>query len=345
MTRKSSFRLVAPLAVLLATTVLSLTPAKAWEPAWQSDDGSVTLWYENDSNGNTKLVVTIEKDGKFGVYFEKGVIDAVLDKWDNSNPDPNDPNNGKGTDKPDKEAILRQIKDAIGNVKNTPENSPLGGIINGHGGGKVPHWNPGGDDNGNGPKNPPSSKDHKPGGLTAEQQKNLEKMINDAARQVANIKQGMGDGTEGGTEGPPTLNMHGGVKKNGNNGKGHGDEDGDGNNDYKDPYLPKGENLGPKPELVNPQPDLKTKGVGKGKTLGTVKTTNLGASKTENLGGAQPKGTGKVVKTEKKTDTKTAGSSLLGPGLLDNGGGFGGSGPAGAGAPAVHGGAISTRTR
>jgi hypothetical protein len=346
---KSTFRFVLPLAVLLATTavstVLTTTPAQAWDPTWQSSDGSVTLWYQEGSDGRGVFVVTIEKDGKFGVYFEKAVVDAVFDKMDNSNPNPADDTGGKGTSKPSVDELLKIVKDAAAVIVTTPINSKLGGIIEQGGGGKVPHWNPGdGDDNG--PSNPPSSKgEHHPGQLTAEQLKNRQALVNKLVRQAALGKGGMFDGSEGGTESAPGLDKHGGTPKNVNNGQGHGDEDGDGNNDYKSPYIPQGEDLGPKPELVNPNPVLKAPGAIKTTKLGTVsvKKQDLGASNGKNkTEGGKTEG-GKTVKTAGKT---AGGPKIMAPGLLDAGttGFSGGSAPSSMGAMPA-GGAHTTRLR
>jgi hypothetical protein len=324
---KSALKYALPLAAVLMMSSFSLGSAQAyWEAMGSNEDGSATLYY-NESTG--VFAVVIEKNGKFGVYFEKGVVMAMLEKMGISNPDPNDPNNGQGTTKPDVADLLKHAHGVTWEVKADPEGTPLGGAINGNGGGKVPHWNPGGDDNGSGPGPHHDNTKGPQGTWDAKDKANIQGMLNEIARQVANAKGGMFDGSEGGTEGPPGLNKHGGTPKNYNNGQGHGDEDGDGKNDYYDPNLPDGEDLGPKPELVNPSPENK----GGARNAGTPKTKNHGTVKVLK------------TKTDAKTETKTAkGSDVMSPGLLEGSGGFSTNGPAAAGA--LHGGgAATTRLR
>jgi hypothetical protein len=67
----SKLKFALPVVALLASTALFTTPAKAWEQSWQSSDGSVSMWYQVGSDGQTKFAVVIEKDGKYGVYFER----------------------------------------------------------------------------------------------------------------------------------------------------------------------------------------------------------------------------------------------------------------------------------
>jgi hypothetical protein len=329
---KSAFKFALPLAVLLATSALSLTSTSVraeWTDVGQNEDGSATLYY-NDSTGSWAVV--IEKDGRYGVYIDDAVAAAMLEKlgYGHSNPNPDDPNNGKGTEKPSAEAIKKMIKDAAAVVHNTPIGSKLGGIIEQHGGGKAPHWNPSDDDN-KGPSNPPSSKDRID--MSAELKARIQKALDLAAKQAATGKQGMFDGSEGGTESWVGLNMHG--KNNDPN---------DGDNSPDKPDIPKGEDLGPKPELVNPNPELKGPATVKVKTakLGTAtaKKQNLGASDTKN------KGEGKAAdKAAGKTVDKTAGV-LKSPGLLDMGGGFAAGAPAASGMGAMPaGGAHTTRLR
>jgi hypothetical protein len=317
MLRFKYLKFALPVVALLATTALTSTSARAeWQPVYQTGDGSATLWYDAD---NSKYAVVIEKDDKYGVYFEKGVIDAMFDKWDSSNPNPDDATNGKGTEKPDVEAALKKAHGVTWNVKVNPENSPLGGVINGNGGGKVPHWNPGGDDNGSGPGSPPDSKPH--GGLTDKQKADIAHMLDKAAHQTVVGKQGMFDGSEGGTESWTGINKHGGVKTGKNDGKGQGDR-GDSSTtgeDYRDPNVPKGEDLGVKPELVNPSPEIKGRGAAKNK-LGVVKLRVKDAGNAGNKSGEAPK----TSKEQKAAD-------VMSPGLLEGGGGFAFNGPAAAG--------------
>lgn len=305
----SNLRFALPVAALLATTALVSTPAKAWEQGWQSSDGSVSLWYEHGSDGQTKFAVVIEKDGKYGVYFEQGVIDAVFDKIGGSNPDPNDPNNGQGTFKPDIKELLKDAKGINVKVKAELWDTWLGEYLSRGGDGKGPKWNPGPDDDGS--PNTGTGGNHKPEGPTAKEILARQKAINVAVRNIENMKGGMYDGSEGGTEGPPSV----GPKS------GHGQ--GNGNDDDKSPDKPddnvKNE-LGPKPELVNP-PYFRT---GKGKT-----------------GGAEiKKGKVAVVDTKGKSAGKAEGKSgggktaPMSPGLLDSGPGLGANGPSAAGSPA-----------
>jgi len=304
---KSAFKFALPLAVLLATTALSLTSTSVraeWNEVGSNEDGSATLYY-NDTNGSWAVV--IEKDGRYGVYIDDAVAKAMLEKLGHghSNPNPDDPNNGKGTEKPSAEAIKQMIKDAAAVYHNTPINSKVGGIIEQGGGGKVPHWNPGDDDN-NGPSNPPSSKDRKD--MSAELKAKIQKALDLAAKQAAMGKQGMFDGSEGGTESWGGFNMHG--PKNDPSGS-KGDKD-NGDHSPDKPDIPKGEDLGPKPELVNPNPVLKAPGAIKTTKLGTVsvKKQTLGATD------GKKKTEGQTVKTADKT---AGGPKIMGPGLLDGG--------------------------
>src|SRR5436190_704410 len=157
MTRfRSTFRFALPLAVLLTTTALTLTPANAdWEQGWQSSNGEVQLWYWEDDNGSaTKWVVYIEHDGWFGVYHSPEVVNwVILYKKGSSDPQP-DPDSNAKIDKPDLKELMKLAKDAIAIEKKIPEQSPLAGIIEKDGGGYVPHWNPSDDDH-HGPKDPP----------------------------------------------------------------------------------------------------------------------------------------------------------------------------------------------
>jgi hypothetical protein len=249
--------------------------------------------------------VLIEKDGKYGVYFEQGVIDAVFDKMGSSNPGPDDANNGAGTFKPDIEELIKGLKGAKWQVRVNPENSPLAGYINGGGGGKVPHWNPGPDDDGS----PDSSMGQpgKPEGKTAKEMAAELAALNSAIRDIENMKGGMGDGSEGGTEGPPTV----GKGSHSNHGQGNNNDDDDG---PKKPVIDTNE-LGPKPELVNP-PYFKTSG--KVKTAGArieVKKPKVA-----------------MIDGKGKTDGKASGPSVLtSHGLLGGGPGLGANGPSGAG--------------
>ncbi len=320
MIRFKSLKYALPVAVLLATTALSMTAAKAdYDIWWQSDDGSVSLWHD-DSTG--KSAVLIEHDGKYEIYFNQAVIDAVFDKIDNSNPNPDDPNNGKGTDKPDIEAMIKNAKGGSWSVKVNPEDSPLGGVITNNGGGKGPHWNPG-DDDSKGPGSPPNSKPN--GGLSPQQKAAIQKELNEAARQAALGEQGMYDGSEGGSENAPGINMHDGIKQNNNNGNGDGKGKSTGD-DYKDPYVPKGEALGAKPELVNPSPELKGHATAK-KRLGAVKFENKG------------KNSGKDANSDAHQTL-----NVTSPGLLGGGNSFSNNGPAATGVAGgtTHGG-VTTR--
>lgn len=251
-----------PVVALLSTTALFSTSASAhWTAAWQSSDGSVTLYHDDYDDAKHPFAVVYEKDGKFSVSFSPSVIDAILQKMEaGTNPSPDDPNNGKGTFKPDVESLIKSGRGAHWTVKVNPEDSPLGGVIDKNGGGKVPHWNPGDDDGKGAPSDP---RNDAPGSAAiAKRDAAIDKAIQDAARQATNAGKGMFDGSEGGNEGPPVLNIHGSTGGGSNGGKNQGDR-GDGTvtgDNYRDPNAPKGEALGPKPELVNPTPDLKILG-------------------------------------------------------------------------------------
>jgi hypothetical protein len=298
-----------PVVALLAGTAILTTPAKAWEQTWQSSDGSVSMWYERGSDGQTKFAVVIEKDGKYGVYFEQGVIDAVFDKIGSSNPNPD--TDGAGTFKPDFEELIKDLKGAKWEVKVNPENSPLAGYINGNGDGKVPHWNPGPDDDG-GPNSSPG-KPNKPEGPTPKEIAAKLAALNAAIRGFENMKGGMFDGSEGGTEGPPTV----GKGPKGNHGQGnYGDYGGDG--DKPDKPVIDTDEVGPKPEVVNP-PYFKTPGVAKATT--EVKKPKTVAIETK----------GKVDGKGKTAGKSAGGSVLMSPGLLGGGQGLGTNGPSSAG--------------
>lgn len=314
----SKLKFVLPVAALLTTTAFVATPAMAWEQSWTSKDGSVSLWYERGSDGQTKFAVVIEKDGKFGVYFEKGVIDAVFDKIGSSNPDPSDPNNGQGTFKPD---IAELLKDAKGvHVNVTPEiwDTPLGDYISRGGNGKGPKWNPGPDDDGSPSSGPGSVK--KPEGPTPQEIAAKMAAINALARSHQNMKGGMYDGSEGGTEGPPSVGPKSGGGSSGQGG---------GSGDDKGPDKPNidTDELGPKPEVVNP-PYFKTPATRHAKSGADTKKV-------------------KTVKVDTKGKVAKAGgnSALMGPGLLDGGPSLGASGPAGAGSPMGSGGMSAAAAR
>jgi hypothetical protein len=308
----SKLKFALPIVALLAGTAIVSAPAKAWEQGWQSSDGSVSLWYERGSDGQTKFAVIIEKNGKFGVYFEQGVIDAVFDKMGGSNPDPNDPNNGQGTFKPDVEELLKKAKGATVIVAREIWETPLGDYLERGGGGKGPKWNPGPDDDGE--PGGSGGKPDKPEGPTAKEVAAKLAALNAAIRGFENMKGGMYDGSEGGTESPPTV----GKGPHSNHGQGNNGDDGD--DGPKKPVIDTNE-LGPKPELVNP-PYFKTPG--KAKTAKTgIETKKPKVATIGTKGKADGKG---------KTDGKSAGGSILmSPGLLGGGTGLGANGPSSAG--------------
>lgn len=350
MLRLKTLKYALPMVAFLAVSAISSTPASAhdWQPVYSNGDG-VTLWYDKDSG---KSAVTIERNGRFEVYFDKAVIDAVLDKWDgSSNPNPDDPNNGKGTFKPDIVALIKQGH-GTWNVPVNPENSPIGSVINGDGGGKIPHWNPGGEEG--------DGKNHNPGdGKSAieryneEQKAKIQHALEVAAREAGKSGMGMFDGSEGGSESWGGLKPHGGIKTGDN--KGPDGDQGDSTHDasdFKDPYLPKGEDLGAKPEIVNPTPDGKKQGrtsvkignLGTGDAKGKSGNGTTGKGDAQGMtfgkgkgGGAGGGDQGMALGPKKggggdqggKTDKQV--STVMSPGLLDGGNGLAFNGPSGAG--------------
>jgi hypothetical protein len=302
-------------AALMLSVALVSTPAHAeWTEWWKSSDGSVTLWHNDSDTSPVKFAVMVEKDGKFGVSFSENLVHAILEKIEGgSNPNPDDPNNGRGTERKDIASMIEHTKGVNWIVPVNPEDSPIGGAINGHGGGKIPHWNPGEDSGGGGnTSNPQNSRPND--AINAKRDAAIEKALELAARDAAKGSQGMFDGSEGGTETWTGFNTHG-PKKNQNDGKNQGDR-GDSSStgdDYR-PDIPKGEDLGPKPEVVNPA----FKG---GRGSGKVKVGHAGKLNVE------------TVKKNEGTGGKASGgttSSLMSPGLLEGGGGFAFNGPAAA---------------
>ncbi len=294
-----SLRRALPIAALLATTAVSIilapTAAKAWEAghAYTGADGStVTLWYQEGSDGLMHYAVTIEKGDRFDVYLEQGVVDAMWDKIATSNPDPN--GSAKGTEKPDVIEMLKKATDLHMKVKVNVENSPLSKWIDGGGGGFVPHWNPSDDDN-QGPASPPSNK--KANELTPDQIANLNKMKNAVVREGVILKEAMGDGGEGGSESAPGMN------KNNKSNNGNGNSSGHGSNEGKNKYFPGGEALGVRPDLVNPPIKNKT----------VIMKTN------KDLGSSD------------KGNKSAGGSNVMTGGLLEGGDGFASGGPSSAG--------------
>src|ERR1051325_10400076 len=346
---RSALKFAAPLAVLLATTAMTVTLTSTsvradyydehgWHDYGSHEDGSAKLWFKEDT-GSWAVVIGMN------VYMDDAVCAAIVEKlgYNKGNPNPDDPTGGKGTEAPSADAIKKLLKDAAAVLHNSPINSKVGGIIEQNGGGKAPHWNPGdGDDNG--PSDLPSSKDKKD--AAAELKAKIAAQLEKAAKQAALGKQGMYD--EGAGESWGGFNVH--SKKNDPSAS-NGDKD-NGDHSPDKPDVPKGEDLGQKPELVNPNPEMMP-GTG-GKSAGKGKSHNTVSVEDPNLktGGAGGKGKSngfvavKTVKSGKtggnKTDGNGARSNVMSQGLLDGANGFGSNGPAGMGGM---GGGHTTRLR
>ncbi len=336
---KSALKFAAPLALLLATTALSLTSTSVradyyddhgWHDYGSNEDGSATLWYNSDTG---QWAVTIGAN----VYIDDAVCAAMVEKlgYGHSNPNPDDPNNGKGTEKPSADAIKKFLADAAAVLHNSPINSKVGGIIEQNGGGKAPHWNPGdGDDKG--PGDLPSSKDKKD--AAAELKAKIQAQLEKAAKQAALGKQGMFD--EGAGESWGGFNVH--SKKNDPSAS-NGDPD-NGDHSPDKPDVPKGEDLGQKPELVNPNPEMmpgaggKIGGKGKSRNTVSVEDPNLkngGKGKLNGFVAVKKVATDKSGKSDSSwtDDVKPAKRTVMSPSLLDGATGLGSSGPSGIGTP------------
>jgi len=244
----SALRYALPFALLLGMTTLSTTlvptSAMAWELAGSKDGWS--LYYMVGSDGQTHFAAVIEQNGHVLVSFNENVIDIAFSVTQGkSDPGP-DQDTDKGIDKPDINALLKKVKGVTLQINQMPEKTPLGKWLDSEGGGFVPHWNPGDDDSGKGPGNPPQKNT---GGLTAQQLKAYAKLMNLAARELNDIGGSMGGYGDVGdsTPGLPTN-----KNNNGNNGRGKGGGNGSDNNNGKRKYLGSDLSLGPRPDLVNP---------------------------------------------------------------------------------------------
>jgi hypothetical protein len=205
------------------------------------DDGTVYEAYE----GKTHYVIFwTTKDGKTGSFHVPK----------DGNPDPD--GDGKGIGKKD---VAGMLKKAIADyeVKKNAESTPLGDRLNKQGKGFNPRGNPGDDiSHDKGPSAPHNGADDYK--KTAKQLEEEKRLMNMDARAKNRIGNSMGDGTEGGNETAPGPGNHGSGKKGG----------GDDSNSYKDHQnknVGKTYDLGPRPDLINPNPE--------GPTSAKAKTT------------------------------------------------------------------------
>jgi len=228
--------IAAAFAMLLGSTALS-TAASADSricfTVYDDEDGTVTTVYQDNEDGHYWLI-EISADGNTYTVYD-------------SNPNPNDDATGKGShsDKPDVVGLLKSGA-ATYTVKIAPADSPelmahLQSVLNGAGLG--PHYNPGDDDNRNGPGAAPT---HSMTVRKTDAEIRSEiATANEIANALANLEGSMGDGDEGSGEGPNGFNK---------NGPGNpGDDDGN-YTEGQDKTVGKTEKdlLGPKPEYVNP---------------------------------------------------------------------------------------------
>jgi len=248
----STLHFASALALLLGTTMLS---APAFAEDWKDIFSSV-------SKNGTITIVSQDQDEKSHFYVWKYYADGTVkgyDYYESIYPGPEDTT--QANDKPDVAGAIRKGSITY-KVRVNPENTPLGQWMHSQGLGAVPHWNPGDQEDGKGPGQPPQGGDPNwgPGAkdLTPAQQAALAERVNLIAKELAAIGNSMGDGFEGlGSESKPTLNKHGSG-----HGKGKGDGDGNSDNKYKNRGGGEAATLGPRPELVNPPWGYKTGGSG-----------------------------------------------------------------------------------
>jgi hypothetical protein len=119
-------------------------------------------------------------------------------------------------------------------------------MMNRQGKGFNPRGNPGDDtSHDKGPSAPHNgSDDYK---KTPEQLEQEQRQKNMDARTRANMKGGMADGSEGGTENAPGADNHG-------KGKNNGGSDDSSYKDHQNKTVGKTYDLGPRPDLINPNP-------------------------------------------------------------------------------------------
>jgi|CXWL01.1.fsa_nt_gi hypothetical protein len=211
-------------------------------PAWAGEGGDTKVLEILDDDGT---VFAFYKDSAGGYYCIIHEVDGTAKYADiSSNPSPDDPNDGRGTYIPSYEDMLKKVRDAYTVGKNV-EDTPLGGMLNRHGQGFKPVGNPGDADGWD--RGPGTPLDHSGDGKKTPQQMR-EMLIADNldAKARFNMVGGMSGYGDSGEE-APGPNNHG--KSNTRN-----DDDASGedkqNNTLGDTY-----DLGPRPDLINPNPD------------------------------------------------------------------------------------------
>jgi hypothetical protein len=254
-------------AMLLGSTMLT-TSAQAGVCVFvgedTDDDGSTTELWQDTEDGH-EFIIMISADGVYSLY----------DPPDNPNPDDESTGPGSHSDKPDVVKLI-ELGGASYKVRIAPADSPelmahLRGL---QGGGLGPRYNPSDDDNGNGPGAAPGgSMEVK---KTPDEIRLQIEVANIIANERATLEGAMGDGDEGGGEGPTGFNK---------NGPGTGDDDGD-YTEGQNKTVGKTEKdlLGAKPEVVNPP---HTSGGGRSATGGgSTSGGSTGAASHGNFGGS-----------------------------------------------------------
>jgi len=251
----SSRRVGMPLALLLsataAWTTLAPTPAAAdWEVNQQFDikGGHVTVWRDVDADGHVKSAVQFDSYGKTLISFSPAVLSYVFEKSAQGG-DPGPDDDTRSQSEPVNVAGLIEKGLITYKVKVTPENTKLAKWIEQDGGGAVPHWNPGEDDN-KGPSIPKRNDAENGPTLTQAQLAAYAKLMNRATAELTRIGTSMGDVGDLGSESAPGLptNKNGNGSSNKNNGPGNGTD----NKSGQRKFLGTDFSLGPRPDLVNP---------------------------------------------------------------------------------------------
>jgi hypothetical protein len=250
----SSRRFGMPLALLLGATAVctTLVSTAAWAdwqkgPEWNdSTYGHVTIWVQKDASGQTKLAIEVDKGGKTLISFSGAVIDYLTNKQ-GGDPGPDD--DTRTQSEPINVAGLIEKGLITIKVKVTPENTKLAKWIEQGGGGFVPHWNPGDDDN-KGPSTPPRNNAENGPTLTQKQLDAYAKLMNRLTAELKQIGTSMGDVGDLGSESAPGLptNKNGNGSSTKNNGPGNGADNKSGQRKFLGTDL----SLGPRPDLVNP---------------------------------------------------------------------------------------------
>jgi len=248
---RSTFRYALPLALFLgATAVSTTTPAFAdWQAvdSWTDSKGNTVTYWSDDKTD--KVVISVDTGSKLYVLMSDKLIQAYM-KWA-SKSDPGPEDSAQRIDKPDVADLLKKVKGLSIEIRQAPENTKLATWIDREGGGMIPHYNPGDQDTGSGRGNPPK---HNEGGLTPKQKAEIVKLVNFAARTLGDIGGSMG-GYGDASESAPGFN------KSGSSGRSKGTSDGSGNsrdNQHKGAGEGEAATLGPRPDLVNPEPKNKT---------------------------------------------------------------------------------------